>query len=81
MVVAAALASALAIFSGQALGQRGGESAMLTARGASRWQLVGLAARGRRLTPALASWQISRQPIRQSGAGIGDAEDGKIRGH
>ena len=29
-----------------------------------------LAARGRRLTPALASWQISRQPIRQSGAAL-----------
>src|SRR5271166_253635 len=29
-----------------------------------------LAARGRRLTAALASWQISRQPIRQSGAAL-----------
>jgi hypothetical protein len=29
-----------------------------------------LAARGRRLTAALASWQISRQPIRQGGAAL-----------
>jgi hypothetical protein len=29
-----------------------------------------LAARGRRLTTALASWQISRQPIRQGGAAL-----------
>ena len=29
-----------------------------------------LAARGRRLTSALASWQISRQPIRQGGAAL-----------
>ena len=29
-----------------------------------------LAARGRRLTAAMASWQISRQPIRQSGAAL-----------
>src|SRR6202041_2642044 len=101
-------------------GQREGEAAMLTARGATRRQLVGLAAaeaiplcllaaaaggvlgvllarlfagsgaavlalrllpaggragdrlaaRGRRLTAALASWQISRQPIRQGGAAL-----------
>ena len=29
-----------------------------------------LAARGRRLTAAMASWQISRQPIRQGGAAL-----------
>ena len=61
--------------------QREGEYAMLAARGVTRLQLVRmaalrilpaagkagdrLAARARRLTAAMASWQVSRQPLRQ----------------
>ena len=56
------IAPALALAGGTVLALR-----LLPAGGkAGDW----LAARGRRLTAAMASWQISRQPIRQGGAAL-----------
>jgi FtsX-like permease family len=56
------LAPALALAGGTVLALR-----LLPAGGRAADRL---AARGRRLTAALASWQISRQPIRQGGAAL-----------
>jgi len=56
------LAPALALAGGTVLALR-----LLPAGGKAADRL---AARGRRLTAALASWQISRQPIRQGGAAL-----------
>jgi FtsX-like permease family len=56
------LAPALALAGGTVLALR-----LLPAAGKAADRL---AARGRRLTAALASWQISRQPIRQGGAAL-----------
>ena len=57
-----AIAPALALAGGTVLALR-----LLPAAGKAADRL---AARGRRLTAALASWQISRQPVRQGGAAL-----------
>src|SRR6185312_12173487 len=50
---------------GAARARRGRQAAIAGGKAGDR-----LAARGRRLTAAMASWQISRQPIRQGGAAL-----------